>query len=66
LKFLMKQCPRCGGDLYLEQDIFSKYLACLQCGRRVDLVKEGELVQANRAPTTAGRRSGRKPVAPAA
>ncbi len=27
-----KVCPRCRGDLYLKEDVFGKYLSCLQCG----------------------------------
>ena len=27
-----KVCPRCQGDLYLKEDIFGRYLSCLQCG----------------------------------
>ena len=32
-----KICPRCRGDLYLTQDIFGRYLSCLQCGYLLDL-----------------------------
>ena len=31
-----KVCPRCNGDLYLNEDIFGKYLNCLQCGYMKD------------------------------
>ena len=34
-----KDCPRCKGDMYLAEDIFGKYLNCLQCGYLRD-VKE--------------------------
>ena len=27
-----KVCPRCRSDLYLKEDVFGKYLSCLQCG----------------------------------
>ena len=27
-----KSCPRCGGDLLLEEDVFGEFLSCLQCG----------------------------------
>ena len=33
-----KVCPRCQGDLYLKEDIFGKYLSCLQCGYLRDVV----------------------------
>ena len=29
---LFKVCPKCQGDLYLKEDIFGKFLSCLQCG----------------------------------
>ena len=32
-----KFCPKCRGDLYLAEDIFGKYLSCLQCGYLKDL-----------------------------
>ena len=33
-----KVCPRCQGDLYLKEDIFGRYLSCLQCGYLQDVV----------------------------
>ena len=27
-----KGCPKCHGDLYLNQDMYGKYWNCLQCG----------------------------------
>ena len=29
---IFKVCPKCRGDLCLKEDIFGKYLSCLQCG----------------------------------
>lgn len=34
---LFKKCPRCQGDLYLEEDAGSRDLVCLQCGSRQSL-----------------------------
>ena len=34
-----KLCPRCRGDLYLAEDIFGKYLSCLQCGFLKDVAE---------------------------
>jgi ribosomal protein S27AE len=28
----LKSCPRCGGDIYLEEDNDDCYARCLQCG----------------------------------
>ena len=35
-----KFCPKCRGDLYLAEDIFGKYISCLQCGFLKDLPEE--------------------------
>jgi len=31
---VFKACPRCNGDLYIEDDVGSRELVCLQCGSR--------------------------------
>lgn len=31
---LLKGCPRCGGDMFVEQDLGSSDLVCLQCSHR--------------------------------
>jgi hypothetical protein len=41
-----KACPRCRGDIHIAEDIFGKYLSCLQCGYLKDLP----------APPVAGRK----------
>ena len=45
-----KFCPKCRGDLYLAEDIFGKYLSCLQCGYLKDL----PLVEQQPAPAPMG------------
>ena len=44
-----KDCPRCKGDMYLAEDIFGKYLNCLQCGylRDVTEIKSREYTKDN-------------------
>ena len=32
-----KECPRCQGDLYLAEDVFGRYVSCMQCGYLRDL-----------------------------
>lgn len=27
-----KECRKCGGDLYLKDDMYGSYVSCLQCG----------------------------------
>ncbi|MBI2935943.1 MAG: hypothetical protein HYY31_03940 [Chloroflexi bacterium] len=37
-----KGCPRCGGDIYEEQETDGLYIACLQCGyylREIEMVR---------------------------
>jgi hypothetical protein len=34
--YWLKMCPRCQGDLYLEEDRFGRHVTCLQCGRGLD------------------------------
>jgi hypothetical protein len=31
--YWLKMCPKCHGDLYLDEDWFGRSLTCLQCGR---------------------------------
>jgi DNA-directed RNA polymerase subunit M/transcription elongation factor TFIIS len=32
-----KSCPRCGGDIFIDEDFDSAYLKCLQCGYEREL-----------------------------
>ena len=43
-----KICPRCRGDLYQTQDMFGKFLSCLQCG----YLKDIEQAPSRRKPDT--------------
>ncbi len=38
----MKRCTRCGGQLFAEEDSYGPALACLQCGFRVELDRQGQ------------------------
>ncbi|MBI2860918.1 MAG: hypothetical protein HYX91_05360 [Chloroflexi bacterium] len=31
--FLKTRCLKCGGNLYLDRDLYGWYRECLQCGR---------------------------------
>ena len=48
-----KVCPRCHGDLYLNEDVFGKYFNCLQCGYMKD----------EEAPALPKKRTGNKQAA---
>lgn len=39
----LKGCPRCQGDLYLNQDMYGKYLNCLQCGYTKDVTGQTDM-----------------------
>jgi DNA-directed RNA polymerase subunit M/transcription elongation factor TFIIS len=32
-----KGCPRCRGDLFIDEDVGSNYIKCLQCGYEKEL-----------------------------
>lgn len=32
-----RSCPRCGGDLFLDRDVYNWYEECVQCGYIRDL-----------------------------
>jgi hypothetical protein len=50
--FILKSCPKCNGDLTLEQDEYSRSrfnrdtdFACLQCGYRLAPAERRSLMQ---------------------
>ncbi len=43
-KWRLKSCPRCGGDLYIENDVDRNwYEQCLQCSHRRKVEDTGDL-----------------------
>jgi hypothetical protein len=32
MRYWLKTCPRCRGDLREESDVYGKYIGCVQCG----------------------------------
>jgi len=32
-RFYFKACPKCRGDMYLDEDAYGVFAKCLQCGR---------------------------------
>jgi hypothetical protein len=49
----LKCCPRCNGDLWENQDIYGRYLNCVQCGY---YLSEGEeIVLKYSSPVQIGR-----------
>ncbi len=35
-----RSCPRCQGDVHLNNDMYGDYRQCLQCGHTVDIPKK--------------------------
>ena len=50
VQWRLKSCPRCGSDMFIEQDFDNKYEQCLMCSYRIDL----ERVQVKQ-PVAAGQ-----------
>jgi hypothetical protein len=55
--FWLKGCPRCGGDLYRDRDIYGQFVACLQCGRHLNGNEEAALGRADPNGTLLGFRA---------
>jgi len=36
-RFTQKRCPKCGGNIFLDRDLYGWYEKCLQCGYTCDL-----------------------------
>ena len=36
MRFWLKACPRCEGDLQLKPDVAGPYIECIQCGLELD------------------------------
>jgi DNA-directed RNA polymerase subunit M/transcription elongation factor TFIIS len=34
-----KKCPRCRGDIFVDEDIDNSYVKCLQCGYEREMAK---------------------------
>jgi DNA-directed RNA polymerase subunit RPC12/RpoP len=37
---LLKACPKCGGDITFDSDIYGRYTRCLQCGLMRDVLEK--------------------------
>lgn len=44
MKYWLKQCPKCHGDLREESDIYGKYISCMQCGYNLRHDEEVQLM----------------------
>ena len=66
MKFVLKGCPRCGGDLMPERYLLSESLTCIQCGYEILLPAEAPLASNQCMPNQINQTSSaahREPVA---
>lgn len=47
----LKNCPRCGGDVFIDRDLDTWYAQCLQCSHRHEMESPDEL---ERQPVATG------------
>ncbi len=40
MRFWLRACPKCGGDLELQLDITGAYVLCVQCGLELNPAQE--------------------------
>ena len=47
-----KSCPKCGGDMHINSDIYGHYKQCLNCGMMKDIAsprtRDARLVEAEK------------------
>ena len=51
MKFWLKACPRCAGDLALKPDVGGAYIECVQCGLELNGRQVRALVKYGHVPT---------------
>ena len=39
LNWVLKSCPRCGGDIFIDRDLDGWFEQCLQCSYRKELIQ---------------------------
>lgn len=40
----LKNCPRCGGDVFIDRDLDTWYAQCLQCSHRHEMDSPDEMI----------------------
>jgi len=56
VRWKVKSCPRCNGDMFVDRDLDNWYEQCLQCSYRTEL----EPLSKFREPVTMGKQSAKK------
>ena len=41
--FFLKSCPKCQGDMFLDQDGYGSFIECLQCGALRNIQVKGAI-----------------------
>ena len=41
--FFLKSCPKCQGDMFLDQDGYGSFIECLQCGTLRNIQVKGAI-----------------------
>jgi len=44
MKYWLKACPKCSGDLREESNTFGSYIACMQCGYALTYAQEAAIL----------------------
>jgi DNA-directed RNA polymerase subunit RPC12/RpoP len=55
MKYWLKRCPKCSGDLREEADTFGSYIACMQCGYNLTHAEEAAIMTMGKLPEPAVR-----------
>ena len=50
MRFWLKSCPKCGGDLEAKMDISGAYIECMQCGGELAPCEQRALVKRGYIP----------------
>jgi hypothetical protein len=61
----LKKCPRCGGNMFMDRDIYGWYEKCLQCGyccelRSLDETQQSSVRKDKRPVDTPGHEAWRR------
>lgn len=43
MKYWLKECPKCHGDLREETDVYGDFITCMQCGYTLKAEEQAEL-----------------------
>ena len=52
---MLKACPRCRGDLYIDRDFYGQYKQCIQCGHMEDIAPAPRSRRRDAARSNRGR-----------